>query len=396
MTEIPRSESAKHIPSLDGVRGLAILFVFIYHYGGGKQSSFWPLRVAADTVNFGWVGVSLFFVLSGYLITGILWDSFAVQGWLVRFYVRRSLRIFPLYYLALLIAAIAFVASGVSIRVLSSLWVYFLYLQDVPWLYSARAQLPSTVWLVHFWSLAVEEQFYLAWPLLLFMFAGKRKAAMRMMSVLWLASMTFRLLIVVLHYPTDWALLSIGGRSGELIAGGYLALLLRGTSEERRGIERFGTILSTVCLLSFAVLAVYVTRERYSQSTTDIVMSLAGLPLLSVLFPCLIAAALKSGILQTCMSIATLRWLGKISYGIYVYHFLFRHLFDKCATWIYPTLGPVQHQAFVGLVAAAGTLLIASFSFYTLETAFIHIKSRTPNRAAQTSAALGMAGAEPS
>ena len=92
----------RHIPALDGVRGcVPPRRVFIYHYGGGAQFSLLPLRLIGKAIHFGWAGVSLFFVLSGFLISGILWDSYHKPGWWRRFNVGRSLRIFPLYYLAI-------------------------------------------------------------------------------------------------------------------------------------------------------------------------------------------------------------------------------------------------------------------------------------------------------
>src|SRR6202000_1096748 len=104
----------------------------IYHYGGGAQSSFLPLRAIGTAIHFGWAGVSLFFVLSGFLISGILWDGYSKSSWWKRFYVRRSLRIFPLYYLAIAGAAIAWLILGVPAGELSPLWVYVFYLRNVP------------------------------------------------------------------------------------------------------------------------------------------------------------------------------------------------------------------------------------------------------------------------
>ena len=88
----------RHYVELDGIRGIAVIAVFLFHYGRGSHSSNLLLRGSAKVVQFGWVGVSLFFVLSGFLITGILWDSRENRGWWRTFYARRSLRIFPLYY----------------------------------------------------------------------------------------------------------------------------------------------------------------------------------------------------------------------------------------------------------------------------------------------------------
>src|SRR3984885_4831421 len=123
MPSSPTRANSGHIPALDGVRGVAAATVFVYHYGGGAQSSFLPLRVMGILLHFAWVGVSLFFVLSGFLISGILWDGYQTPGWWRRFYVRRSLRIFPLYYLALVIAAVIWLALGVPAVRLSFRWI---------------------------------------------------------------------------------------------------------------------------------------------------------------------------------------------------------------------------------------------------------------------------------
>jgi peptidoglycan/LPS O-acetylase OafA/YrhL len=97
---------------LDGLRGLAVLVVFFYHFGGGTKSSFGPLRILASINLAGWSGVTLFFILSGFLITGILWDSRGADHWWRNFYARRTLRIFPLYYAALSLVLAAAALAG--------------------------------------------------------------------------------------------------------------------------------------------------------------------------------------------------------------------------------------------------------------------------------------------
>src|ERR1700739_147791 len=116
------------IKSLDGLRGIAIALVICYHLGGGAQSQLLIVRSVGTINKFGWTGVTLFFVLSGFLITGILWDGMPQKGWWTDFLRRRALRIFPLYYASLVIVVITGAVSGEFRRTLLHLWPYALYL----------------------------------------------------------------------------------------------------------------------------------------------------------------------------------------------------------------------------------------------------------------------------
>ena len=113
------SPSHTHIPALDGLRGFAVLIVFIYHYGyaGGAQTSNPFLRLIGTCNTAGWCGVPLFFLLSGFLISGILWDDRDHPNWWRRFYLRRTLRIFPLYYASLILVLLsAFFCTMAELR----------------------------------------------------------------------------------------------------------------------------------------------------------------------------------------------------------------------------------------------------------------------------------------
>jgi len=164
-------QSHRHIPALDGVRGLAVLVVFLCHYGGGAQSPNRYVHAVGELTKFGWCGVTLFFVLSGFLITGILWQGRHHAHWWKNFYVRRCLRIFPLYYfvlaiLFLVIPAVTTVPPALeeARRHQAWLWTY-----TANFFLAAKASWALT-YVSHFWSLAIEEHFYLLWPLVVFSF----------------------------------------------------------------------------------------------------------------------------------------------------------------------------------------------------------------------------------
>ena len=151
----PRPNVRGHLPVLDGVRGLAILMVLVFHFVGNMQPTNWVERVIVGVTNYGSYGVELFFVLSGFLITGILYDTHKKPHYFRNFYMRRLLRIFPLYYGVL--ALVFFVAPLIPLLRGPALD----YLVDRPawaWLYAVNIYIAkqgewSFSYLDHFWSL---------------------------------------------------------------------------------------------------------------------------------------------------------------------------------------------------------------------------------------------------
>jgi peptidoglycan/LPS O-acetylase OafA/YrhL len=158
------------IPALDGLRGIAIILVMLHHFTYIRPASGIG-EVIGSVLFFGWSGVDLFFVLSGFLITGILLDTRNSERYFTTFYARRTLRIFPLYYLVLFLALVvlpnfpamhAVVAGPIDVP---PQWPYWLYLTNVAvadrgWVHG---------WVDVAWSLAIEEHFYLVWPLLVWL-----------------------------------------------------------------------------------------------------------------------------------------------------------------------------------------------------------------------------------
>src|SRR4051812_26234940 len=156
-----------HVPALDGIRGLAILLILAYHFTLGMTGRGIAVRLIAKLTSTGWCGVDLFFVLSGFLITGILWNAKESPHRFRNYYVRRALRIFPLYYaaIAIVFAALPFIATRVGGFEGIHGTGAWLGLYGTNILVALRGQ-----WfpLSHFWSLAVEEHFYLFWPAVVF------------------------------------------------------------------------------------------------------------------------------------------------------------------------------------------------------------------------------------
>jgi peptidoglycan/LPS O-acetylase OafA/YrhL len=160
--------NSQRITNLDGIRGIAVLWVMLHHfqlYGEGfPPTTFLDRQVERLTIS-GWIGVDLFFVLSGFLITGILLDSKSNTGYFRKFYMRRFLRIFPLYYGFLF--AFMFVlplidpeGAEFQLQFKEQIW-YWTYL--INWKL-ATIYVSEYIGISHFWSLAIEEQFYLVWP----------------------------------------------------------------------------------------------------------------------------------------------------------------------------------------------------------------------------------------
>ena len=154
----------ERLPTLDGVRGLAILLVLAHNYLLLESPSGIAGYMTERVLNAGWVGVQLFFVLSGFLITWGLLESRDTENYFRNFYARRVLRIFPLYYLMLILTFLVLPALNFYPKTIAD---------DAPcqwwlWLFLSNWSQPYGICgnsLPHFWSLAVEEQFYLVWPL---------------------------------------------------------------------------------------------------------------------------------------------------------------------------------------------------------------------------------------
>ena len=176
-------ERPDRVPELDGLRGVAILLVLLFHYisiEGLTKTGSWSF-ILQRIVIMGWTGVDLFFVLSGFLIGGILIDARGSPTYFKTFYVRRFFRIIPVYYLWILGYVLlvsmggAFVRahshSGAVLQVGQAIYAHFLFLQNLGFIHVSGL---TGAWFSHTWSLAVEEQFYLVAPLVIWFLSPRR------------------------------------------------------------------------------------------------------------------------------------------------------------------------------------------------------------------------------
>ena len=369
-----RPTAGRHIEALDGVRGLAILLVLIDHlfWSNDQPVGGRILHFVAQARAAGWVGVDLFFVLSGFLITGILYDTLQTPHFFRNFYARRVLRIFPLYYGFLFALTIVLHLRHESWT--PKFYQLLTYTDNLP----LRSFGPFTyaAWfnINHFWSLAVEEQFYLFWPFLVFLLRTKRAIVMAAAGGI-VFSLALRVYLLSTSIPAVnpyvlyiWTPARLDG----LLAGAALAMLVR--SRFHRMVLR-----AAVPLLvgGIAVVAAIWWKNSGFNWERPLWVAVWGETLLALLFSALIGLALKSGSMwQSAFSPSWLRFFGRYSYGLYVYHY------TLCALFLERLRVTLQHTVhssalallFAGLGVGGLSVLVAWLSFHLYERHFLSLK----------------------
>lgn len=374
---VPESSKTPFYPALDGLRTLAVALVFGVH-------------LLPHYVPFGWMGVQVFFVLSGFLITGILYDTRNNAHRFRDFYVRRSLRIFPLYYAVLLLLLVVVGLTHGSVPHLFSL--SFVYLQNFWWLLGAGSFSDSVVAgsgmvvaaVGHFWSLAVEEQFYLVWPVLVFAIKDRGR-----LMKLCFALIGLRMLLAAYwqtHVSSQWlhdglVYRMLPTQCDGFLMGGLLALTLRGRHAPRL-LTRAGPIgAAGVCVFAAGLGIVYhwhiFTRTPVSDYTSGF-QAVFGLPLCNLASLCLLLAVLRPGTwaYKLC-NVDPLRSLGKISYGLYLFHLPILALCQSCLQRYGAQAQSVPHFFLLrALVVSLVTVGISYGSFRFFESPFLLLKNR--------------------
>jgi peptidoglycan/LPS O-acetylase OafA/YrhL len=367
-----------HIGPLDGLRTLAILLVLLYHLTPGRDPDQGLRSLLFKIADAGWTGVDLFLVLSGFLITGKLLAARNDEHRFRDFYLRRVLRIFPLYYVALIAA---FVIERPPFRAQLPFWTYTANLWQPPLGL-------KIIDVGHLWSLALEEQFYLLWPFAILLLS--RKTAMRICVVMLAVAVGTRYALASSGagwFPTfAWTPCRVDG----LAVGSWLALWMAGRNAGQTGVsvpQKFGTekpildvgqtllsvrsrLYSHAVLLATAIpLAWMVWRGK--TGLVFVASDVGFRTILPLLFSLFYGALLVSVLDIRILGAKPFQLGARYSYGIYIVHLLF-----------YPLLLgviPYRGLAFFLIVTALSTVM-AVLSYHGFERYFLRMKPGTMRR----------------
>lgn len=357
----PVSSQKKYIPQLDGIRGLAILLVVTFHYFGFIK-----------IFSFGWTGVDLFFVLSGYLITSRLYDLKKEKNYFSKFYTNRALRILPVYYLTLILfyTAINLFVKSENVGAFNfynrNWWSFLLFFQN----WTFIKEMPAAKHLQHFWSLAVEEQFYLIWPMFIFLFIDKKW--LNHLIILLLIIIMFARSLIYVRYPAfeDYPkyFYNTFCRMDSFMIGGCFFLF-----QDKKIITLFAKYFFIPLIIIAA--GIYFTNTKQNNPFTSTV----GYTILAVFFAgflnyCIIN---PGSIIGKCFKAKWLRFMGKVSYGFYIYHWLVLLVLQpKLIVWLNRLFfNKEEIILWLSLILCIlFSLLLSVISYFYFESYFLKLK----------------------
>jgi peptidoglycan/LPS O-acetylase OafA/YrhL len=320
-----RLESGVRLPELDGLRGTAILMVFLLHYVGNSQNNIGqlgtPLYRFAQIFRLGWSGVDLFFVLSGFLIGGILLDAHDSSSYFRTFYIRRAHRILPVYYAWITIfAAVGYVGAKwiepqnpAAFAISVPMAVYYLFLQNL--IFAPMSHF-SHYGISVAWSLAVEEQFYLVAPWLIRR-ASRRRLTQILIACIVGAPILRALIFSRLQNGHDAAYILTPCRADALAIGMLVAVAWR--TQAKSALANHVTILK-IALGIFLCGAMAMVKWLPGPRTAF--QSAYQYSWLAAMYACTLLVALldRQGILARLMRCRFLREWGRVSYCVYLIH----------------------------------------------------------------------------
>jgi peptidoglycan/LPS O-acetylase OafA/YrhL len=355
-----------HIRALDGIRGVAVLAVLFYHFGDLSQSTSALLRLVGIVKGAGWMGVDMFFALSGFLITDILCKTQHKPNAAVNFYARRTLRLFPLFYGVW--ACIGLYMWLTHLPWHSGYWMYLLYAGNF---IAVKYGSVGILVVSHFWSLAVEEQYYLIWPFVVWKLQGARKVGSILLGAL-LLSFLLKLILMAKHANPSLAYFMLPTHIESIAMGSFVAIALRRNIKEP--IVAWSRILLPLSAASIVLLGLI----EHGLNNLNPVVQLC-FPLFGLFACCLIVRSLdQASLTARIMTNSILRFYGRYSYGLYVYSALFHH---SLKLYLYQTIiKHVNNQLILNFgylfVCYLILTLISVVSFHLYESQFLKLKRK--------------------
>jgi peptidoglycan/LPS O-acetylase OafA/YrhL len=356
--------------------------VLLLHFVANVPPTNLVERVIVGVTNYGSYGVELFFILSGFLITGILYDAHDRPHYFRNFYMRRTLRIFPLYYGVM---ALVFVVAPLLPLLRGETLNFLVDRQAWAWLYAVNIYIAkngewSFSYLDHFWSLAIEEHFYLFWPLVIFLLARRPRTLIAVSLAISLCAMLARLTgsLMGLSWWTTYVLTPF--RLDGLAMGSFLALTVR----QPGGLERMTRVLPKVSIAAGALLIVtFLWTRLVPGQGLELVLPVRA-SLILILLACLLVwtlTAAEGSFTSRFFSSRLLVFLGTYSYGLYVYHHFISYYLVTNRTDIELARWLGSHGAAVALqfvLGASASLAVAYFSYELFEKRFLRLKRFFP------------------
>ena len=340
-----------HMKQLDGLRGVAIILVLLVH--------FFNFGFLYPYLYFGWAGVDLFFVLSGFLITGILLDTKHKKRYYRVFILRRALRILPLYYAVLIaIAVLSFYINSLN---------WFKEYQGYYWLHGSNYLILQKGFfppLGHFWSLAIEEQFYLFWPLIVAIF--NRKWLVFVSLLLLLLGIFLRATVENIYLIYGLPLAHMDG----LLIGGIMAVLIREHKDILfKHIELI--LISSVLLFLIYTTGYLIINGGYTEQGSFIKLPFT-FTLVSLVFGGLLTYSLKNHHATNFFSNRVLLFFGKYSYAMYVLHPIIYHF----SNWAGASRLSGNQKLLLNTGLFLLTILFSYASYHLLEKHFLRLKDK--------------------
>jgi len=377
-----RSLAAGHIPALDGIRGIAIALVLLVHFVGPIHSA--PGHPLQDLIvklaGYGTLGIDLFFVLSGFLITGILLKTKPGSRFFRNFYIRRTLRIFPLYYIVLIfffiiLPQIPWFQGPIIDRIgQGQIWawtyLYNFYIASI-------GDWHSVPYISHFWSLAVEEQFYLVWPFCVYYLSTKNLIKLSW-SLIAFATLLHMMLEIIGIGPI--AIHTLTPLRLSALCGGALAATLLGEPEIVAGGRPWAmTAAWKILLASILMKILIVVISPLSPAFYAPLQAFRTLSWLGIFVSLHFAAvsAEPNSVVTRILITRPLLILGKYSYGIYIFHhfIMWGMIQYKATDWVSQYIAdPFQAGLILAFFATLISILIAFISYHSFEKHFLRLK----------------------